>query len=83
MRRYMKFPSAKKPCAISKQNICVFLVLVTYMEQSIVLPFKINSILQNLPLNLFINCALENFGLEKDLFTLFSPPELYEDKKKN
>lgn len=53
------------------------------MEQSIVLPFKINSILQNLPLNLFINCALENFGLEKDLFTLFSPPELYEDKKKN
>lgn len=68
----------QKNCAILKWNICVFLVLVTSMVQSIALSFKINSILQKLPLNFFLNCDLGNCEVEKeDLFTFFSVPELY------
>lgn len=76
----MKFPTEKK-CAILKWIICVFLILVTYMIQNIVLSSKVNSILQKLPLNLFSNCDLENCELEKEeLFILFSELKLYADK---
>lgn len=50
------------------------------MIQSIVPSFKINTVVQKSPLNLFSNCDLENSELEKEhLFTLCSAPELYAD----